>query len=39
MKLNLLLKTITEEVLEEALEHQFFFTPTNGIATVVYTDN
>ena len=29
---------ITEEVLEEALEHQFFFTPTNGIATVAYTD-
>tara|TARA_B100000787_G_scaffold169218_1_gene159801 strand:+ start:9828 stop:10391 length:564 start_codon:yes stop_codon:yes gene_type:complete len=29
---------ITEEVLEEALEHQFFFIPTSSIATVTYTD-
>tara|TARA_R110000787_G_scaffold88545_3_gene187894 strand:+ start:2445 stop:3008 length:564 start_codon:yes stop_codon:yes gene_type:complete len=29
---------VTEEVLEEGLEHQFFFTPTNNIATVTYSD-
>ena len=31
-------ENITTEVLEEALEHQFFYTITNGIATVAYTD-
>ena len=29
---------ITLEVLEEDEEHQFFFTPTNNIATVTYDD-
>tara|TARA_B110000091_G_C13788599_1_gene464507 strand:- start:650 stop:1234 length:585 start_codon:yes stop_codon:yes gene_type:complete len=29
---------ITVEVLEEGEEHQFFFTPTNNIATVTYND-
>ena len=29
---------ITIEVLEEDEEHQFFFTPTNNIATVSYND-
>ena len=29
---------ITEEVLEEALEHQFFFTPTNNVASIEYND-
>jgi hypothetical protein len=29
---------ITEEVLEEALEHQFFFTPSNSISTFAYSD-
>ncbi|CAI8277968.1 MAG: Uncharacterised protein [Polaribacter sp. SA4-10] len=29
---------ITVEVLEEDEEHQFFFTPTNNVATVTYND-
>lgn len=29
---------ITIEVLEEDEEHQFFFTPTNNVATVTYND-
>ena len=29
---------ITVEVQEEAEEHQFFYTPTNNIVTVAYTD-
>lgn len=31
-------ENITTEVEEEGLEHQFFFTPTNSIVTVAYTD-
>lgn len=29
---------VTEEVEEEGLEHQFFFTPSNSIVTASYTD-
>ena len=29
---------LPEEVLEEALEHQFFFTPTNNVASIEYND-
>lgn len=31
-------ENVTEEVAEEDDEHQFFFTPTNNIVTVAYTD-
>lgn len=29
-------ESITEEILEEALDHQFFFSTTNGIGTTAY---